>query len=73
MRIFVKEKPNAKETIVRRIDETHFEVSVKEPPVQGRANEAIVGALAGYFNISLSQIQMVSGWSSRNKIFDVHV
>ncbi|PIV45904.1 hypothetical protein COS23_01900, partial [bacterium (Candidatus Moisslbacteria) CG02_land_8_20_14_3_00_36_53] len=32
MKIFVKAKPLAKESKVEKIDDTHFVVSVKEPP-----------------------------------------
>ena len=51
MKIFVKAKPNAKVERVEKIDETHFVVAVKEPPLRGKANAAIVSALAEYFGI----------------------
>lgn len=44
MRIFVKAKPSASHESVEKIDETHYEVAVTEPPIQGRANRAIIGA-----------------------------
>lgn len=71
MKIFVKAKPNAKEEKVQKIDDSHYLVAVKEPPVQGRANRAIIEALAAYFKISPSQINIVSGYSSRNKIIEI--
>lgn len=71
MRIFVKAKPNAREESVEKIDESNFVVSVKEPPVQGRANTAIAKALAEYFNVSDSAVRMISGYSSRQKIFEI--
>lgn len=71
MKIFVKAKPNAKEEKVKKISETHFVVSVKEPPVQGRANEAIVKALAGYFGVASSRVKLISGFSSGQKIFEI--
>ena len=48
MKIFVKAKLNAKEERVERIDENNFIVAVKEPPVDGKANQAILKALAEY-------------------------
>jgi len=57
MKIFVKAKPNAK--------------SVKEPPRQGRANAAIARALAEYFGVPLSSVRIISGFSSKQKIFEV--
>jgi len=35
---------------VELIDETHLVMSVKEPPVQGRANTAVIEQLADYYN-----------------------
>lgn len=71
MKILVKAKPNAKEEKVKKTDETHFIVSVKKPPVQGRANAAIAKALAGYFGVASSRIRLVSGFSSKQKLFEI--
>lgn len=71
MRIFVKAKPSAKETMIEKTNETNFIVSVKEPPVKGKANEAIIKVLAKYFEISPSQINIISGYTSRDKIIDI--
>ncbi len=71
MKIFVKAKPNAKQEKVEEIDEIHFAVSVKESPRQGRANEAIIKALAEYFEMDRSVFKLVSGFKSKNKIFEI--
>lgn len=71
MKIFFKAKAGAQETSIEKIDETHFAVSVKELPWQGRANRAITDALADYFNIAPSRINLVSGFSVRQKTFEI--
>ncbi|MFN3135429.1 MAG: DUF167 domain-containing protein [Candidatus Kryptonium sp.] len=71
MRIFVKVKPNAKVERVEKIDEIHFVVSVKAPPVEGRANDALIKLLADYFNIPKGNIKIVSGLSSRSKVIEI--
>lgn len=71
MKIFIKAKPNSKENKVEKVDDLNFIVSVKEPPVQGRANQAIIRALAEYFNVSLSRLRIISGHTSRQKIVEV--
>lgn len=71
MKIFVKAKPNAKEEKVEKIGETDFVVSVKEPPVQGRANAAITRVLADYFGVPRFQVSLSSGFSSRQKVFEI--
>jgi hypothetical protein len=79
MKIFVKAKPMALEEKVEKIDppnggagETHFEVSVKEPPIAGRANMAIIKAVAGHFKVAPSRVRIISGFTSRQKILEIN-
>lgn len=69
MRIFIKARPNSNENKVEKIDDLNFVVSVKDPPVQGRANRAITKLLSEYFHTP--NVRIVSGHISRNKIIDV--
>jgi len=83
MKIIVKAKTRAREEKVERVDQpaldlgvgksemVTYKVSVKEMPVGGRANEAIIKALARYFDTAPSRIQLVSGASSKQKIFEI--
>jgi len=71
VKIFIKAKPNSKEEKVEKIDENHYVVSVKEPPVKGKANDAIRNALAVYFKTGSSCVRIVSGYNSRNKIVEI--
>ncbi|MEW6407808.1 MAG: DUF167 domain-containing protein [Patescibacteria group bacterium] len=71
MKISVKVKSNAKIEKVEKIDENSFAVLVKEPPVQGRANEAVIKALADYFGVSKSGVKIISGRASRQKIIEI--
>lgn len=56
---------------VEKIDDTHFVVFVKEPPIQGKANRAIINALANNLGIAPSRLKIVSGHSSKQKIIEV--
>jgi uncharacterized protein YggU (UPF0235/DUF167 family) len=85
MKIFVKAKPGANEDKVdppaARLwqenkndgagEKEWFKVSVKEPPTQGRANTAIGKLLAQHFKVSPSQIRLISGFSSKQKVFEI--
>ena len=71
MKIFVKAKPNAKEGFIKKIDGINFVVAVKEPPKKGKANKAIAKALAEYFNVAPSAIRLVSGFSAKQKVFEI--
>ena len=71
MRIFVHAKPRAKAERVEQLDASHFAVAVVEPPKNGEANRATAEALAEHFSVSPSRIRLVSGFSSREKIFEI--
>ncbi|MEK7603516.1 MAG: DUF167 domain-containing protein [Patescibacteria group bacterium] len=71
MRISVKAKPNSKEEKVEKFSDTEFVVSVKEPPVKGLANKAIIHVLAKHLNIPQSSIRIISGYTSRQKIVEI--
>ncbi len=71
MRIFVKVKPNAKIEKVERIDEVHLIVSVKAPPVEGKANDAVLRLLADYFKVPRGNVKIISGLSSKNKVVEI--
>ena len=52
--------------------DVHFEVSVKEPPIAGRANMAIIKAVAGHFKVAPSRVRIISGFTSRQKILEIN-
>lgn len=71
MKIFVKAKPNSKKEMVEKLSENQFRVFVKEPPIKGRANQAVIKALAKYFKIPISRITIFAGLTSREKIVEI--
>ncbi len=70
MRINVKAKPDSNENKVEKIDDLNFIVFVQDPPIQGRANRAIVKVLSEYFHTS--RVRIVLGHTSRNKIVEIN-
>jgi uncharacterized protein len=71
MKIFVKVKPGAREERVEKIDDINFKVQVTQPPEKGKANLAVIKALAEYFDLSQSNIQIVSGSTSKLKVIEI--
>ena len=71
MKLFITAKPRAKEDNVKKINDTHFVVAVKEPPTQGRANRAIIKTLAEFLNTSPSRLNIIFGHTSRQKIIEI--
>lgn len=71
MKIFVKVKPNSKEESIKKLSETNFEICVKEPPVKGKANTAIIKVLANRFGVPISSVNIIIGHTSRQKIVEI--
>ena len=71
MKIFAKVKPNSKKEEVERIDVNHFEIRVKAMPQEGKANMAVINALAKSLDIPKSRLKIVSGEKSKQKILEI--
>lgn len=71
MKIIVKAKPSSKENRIEKIDDSNYFVFVKEPPVGGKANAAIIKLLAQYFDVSISFVEIISGHFSKTKIITI--
>ncbi len=71
MKIKIKAKANSKVQSVEKIDDTNFIVSVRESPIDGKANKAIMKALAKYFGVSSINIKIISGRASKQKIIEI--
>ena len=71
MKISVKVKPNARQEKIEKVNESHFLIRVKEKPQEGKANKAVIKVLSEYFGVPQSQIVLLKGQSSREKIFEI--
>ncbi|MBI4096869.1 MAG: DUF167 domain-containing protein [Candidatus Levybacteria bacterium] len=71
MRIYVTAKPSSKHEKIEQIDATHYAISVKEPPSEGKANKAIIKALAEHFAVPKSFVIIVSGQLNKQKVIEV--
>jgi uncharacterized protein (TIGR00251 family) len=70
MKIQVKVKPDSKTEELSREGDTLI-IKVKEPPREGKANQAVIKLLARHFGVSQSQVRILSGFKSRNKVIEV--
>lgn len=48
-----------------------YKIRVNQLPIKGKANKELVKILAEYLNIKKSDISIVSGLSSQNKIINI--
>ena len=69
----VRAQPGAKKTAIAGVygegDAAQLKIAVQAPPVEGRANEALIAFLAETFGIPKRSVELVSGESSRSKVF----
>jgi hypothetical protein len=69
----VRAQPGAKRTAITGVygdgAVAQLKVAVQSPPVEGRANSALIVFLAETFGLPKNQIEIVSGELSRSKVF----
>lgn len=71
MKIIVEVRAGAKVEKVEKINDKNFKLWVKAPAKEGKANLAVITALANYFGIAKSNIEIVSGHKARRKIVKI--
>ena len=60
-------QPNASKTAVVGMYGEELKVSLKTPPVDGKANKELCRFFADEFNVSAGSVQLLSGQTSRRK------
>jgi uncharacterized protein len=71
MKVKVRLRPGAKVEKIEKVSDTEYRVWVKAPPREGKANEALVEALARYFDRPRSAVRLIRGKSSREKWLEI--
>jgi hypothetical protein len=72
MRLKLKVKPNAKEEKVLGFDKSGaLNVCVKAPPVEGKANRALIRLLSSFIGIPKNKVKIVSGLHSKLKVVEI--
>ena len=69
----VRAQPGAKKTAITGIygegTTAQLKIAVHAPPIEGRANEALIAFLAEKFSLPKSGVTLISGELSRSKVF----
>jgi uncharacterized protein len=71
MKFHVIVKTKAREQKIVKIEDSTFSVSVRELPIDGKANAAVIRALADHFGIPKSRVILLSGETSKHKYISV--
>ena len=67
----VKVKPNARESHLTEAADGTWVAQVKAPPVDGKANKALIELVAEHFGVSKSRVGIRSGAGGRMKLVDI--
>lgn len=69
----VRAQPGAKKTAITGMygegATAQLKIAVQAPPIEGRANEALIAFLASVFSLSRTKVVLISGELSRSKVF----
>ena len=69
----VRAQPGAKKTAITGIygegETAQLKIAVQAPPIEGRANEALIEFLAKFFSSSRANVVLTAVESSRSKVF----
>lgn len=61
-------QPGAKRTELAGLHGDALKIRLAAPPVEGRANEALLKFIAGLFDVPVRQVELKQGGQSRHKI-----
>lgn len=65
-------QPKASKTRIVGLHDGCLKIAVAAPPVEGKANKAVVGFLADLFAVAARDVEVTSGAQSRKKQVLVH-
>jgi uncharacterized protein len=71
MKVSIIAHPNSKNPRVEKDLLGTIHVYVNQPPFEGKANRAVIDALAEYFKVKRSSVILMSGEKSKNKVFEI--
>ena len=71
MKISITVKTNSKRPGIERMSDGSYRVSVNAPPIEGKANEAVIDALADCFSVRKSAVRIVKGLRGKKKVIEV--
>ncbi|HAS00097.1 MAG: hypothetical protein US57_C0011G0055 [Candidatus Moranbacteria bacterium GW2011_GWC2_37_73] len=71
MRIYIKVSPKSSKNEIIKVSEGEYKVKLTAPPVDGKANEALIKLLSQHFKVSKSMINIVGGKTTKIKMVDI--
>jgi hypothetical protein len=72
VKINVRVIPKAKQNKVV-VEPDRLKVYLTAPPVEGKANQALIEILAEHYGVRRSQVRIISGQKGRDKVVEIGV
>jgi uncharacterized protein len=69
--LIVRAKPGSKRQGISSIGEEEISVCIRAPPVDGKANSALIEYFSDVFNISKSDVVLEKGGTNKNKLISI--
>ena len=66
--LYARIQPRASKNEIVRMDDGSIKIRLTAPPVDNAANEALVKFLADVLSVAKSQIEILAGHASRDKV-----
>ncbi|MDE2028119.1 MAG: YggU family protein [Candidatus Omnitrophica bacterium] len=71
MRITIKVIPGARKNMLKVEEGGISKVYLTAPPVEGKANQALIKFLAEHYHVNKSAVEIVKGEKSRQKVVEI--
>jgi uncharacterized protein len=69
----LKVKPGARVDELTELDDGTWQARVKAPPVDGKANAAVIALVAEHFGVPKARVRIRSGASGRLKLVQIDI
>ncbi len=71
MLVPIKVKPGSRKPRIEEDGAGGLIVHLKSPPVEGRANEELIGVLAARYGVPKSRVRIKTGRAGRSKLVEI--
>lgn len=73
MKITLKIKPNSNKNEIIKVEDGFLVIKIKEPAIDGKANEGLVKFLSKLLKLPKSKIEILKGHTSPIKILEIEI
>lgn len=70
--ILVRVVPNSSKTEIIEETDNYLKIKLKSAPVKGQANKELINFLAKKYHVAKSQIEIIKGLTSKEKLVKIY-